>query len=143
MKTVTQIECTLGPAEINAVTSIFSLLTFNNVNTLAINLSETNKNKIFRIITDEPVKAISVIKTSGFDCSLREIIACEIPSHPGAFEAIFSAIDNAKIPIDYAYHGINTVSMIFMAIPENKLNDALMVLKENWITIFDINDISF
>ena len=141
MKTVTQIECALGPAGINAVTRIFSLFTFNNVNTLAINLSDTNKT--LRIIPDEPVKATSVIKTSGFDCSLRNIIACEIPSHPGAFEAIFSALDTAKIPLDYAYHGINAIPIIFLAIPEDKLDEAWMVLKENWITIFDINDILF
>ena len=141
MKTVTQIECTLGPAEINAVTRIFSLLTFNNVNTLAVNLSETNKT--LRIIADEPAKATSVIKTSGFDCSLRKIIACEIPSHPGAFEAIFSSFDTGKIPLDYAYHGVNATPIIFLAIPEDKLDDAWMVLKENWITIFDINDILF
>jgi len=143
MKTVTQIECTLGSAEINAVTRIFSLLTFNNVNTFAVNLSEVNKKKILRIITGEYAKATSVIKTSGFDCSLRKVIACGIPSHPGAFEAIFSALDKAKIPLDYAYHGINAVPIIFLAIPENKFDDALMILKENWITIFDINDISF
>ena len=143
MKTVTQIECVLGQAGINAITRIFSLLTFNNVNTLAVNLSGTNVDKILCIITDEPAKAASVIKTSGFNCSLRKVIACKIPSHPGAFEAIFSIIDSAKIPIDYVYHGINDVPIIFLTVPEDKIDIALAALKENWITFFDLNDILF
>ena len=143
MKFITQIECVLGPAGVNTVTRIVSLFTINNVKALAINLSETNNNKVLRIIADEPVKATSIIKTSGFDCSLRKIIACQIPSHPGAFEAIFSAFDKAKISLDYAYHGTNTIPILFLAIPEDKFDDACVVLQENWITTFDINDILF
>ncbi|MFO8165844.1 MAG: acetolactate synthase [Thermodesulfobacteriota bacterium] len=137
--TVKEINVTLknDPGQLSTVSEI---LDFNGINIIAFYVSTKGRQGSLRFVANDPDKAVVVLKAQGYKIRVTEVIACEIPHHPGGLNSILKPLKKEGINIAYIYPCIscgwteNTAIIILGAIPANR-ERILDVLKDNWIRI--------
>lgn len=84
----------------------------------ALSLAESEDFGIVRVIVDEPLETVQILRREGYVCSITPVLAVEIPDHPGALVRILNILGGAGINLDYSY--------AFLA---KKTNSAFLVLR--------------
>lgn len=69
----------------------------------ALSLADTSDFGILRLIVNDTQKASSILKEKGFTVSKTEVVAVEVPDHPGGLSAILQALDREAINVEYMY----------------------------------------
>ena len=80
-----------------------SALAANNIDLRAIAVSETKEFGIARIIVDDVISAVDVLKEADFVASLNNVIAVEIPDEPGGLDKLLKIFADENINIEYMY----------------------------------------
>lgn len=75
----------------------------NNINIRALSIADTTDFGILRLIVNNPEKAWQVLKAEEFTVSETEIIAVQVPDHPGGLAGILQILEDSKINIEYMY----------------------------------------
>jgi hypothetical protein len=78
-------------------------LSDNDINIRALSIADTSDFGILRIIVNDPEKAVNILKAKDFTVSETNIIAIQIPDHPGGLAGVLQILDNCKINIEYMY----------------------------------------
>jgi len=73
------------------------------INIRALSLADTSDFGILRLIVNDCAKANTVLKEAGFTVSKTEVVAVEVPDHPGGLSAILQALDREAINVEYMY----------------------------------------
>jgi hypothetical protein len=99
------------------------------INIRTLSLADTSDFGILRLIVNDTEKAKSVLKDRGFTVSKTEVVAVEIPDHPGGLADLLLALDKDGINVEYMYafverRGENAV-MIFRFDETQKAIDTL------------------
>lgn len=79
------------------------LLSQSNINLRALSLADTQQYGILRLITPEWQRAVELLKSAGFVAKLTEVLAVEIPDHPGGLADVLDALKGSGVNIDYMY----------------------------------------
>jgi hypothetical protein len=118
------------------LSAISGLLGEEHVNIRGITVSETDDFSVVRFIADFPDKAYNVLSSHGFLTRITEVIAVEVPDHPGGLNAIFKPLKENNINVHYLYAHLgkkhNNPIFIFRVDDAEK---ALDLLKRNWVSI--------
>ena len=96
-----------------------------------------------RIVVNDPEKAVNVLNTAGYDLQVTDVIACELPDHPGGLNAILNPLKSANIDMDYIYPCLGTGEATILIIVAGALKEALGVMEENWIRVIGSELYSF
>ncbi|MFA5055928.1 MAG: amino acid-binding protein [Dehalococcoidia bacterium] len=108
------------------------------INIRAISVADTSKSSTVRFVTDDPVKTANVLKSNGYKTHIDEVIAFEIPDHPGGMRAVLKPLKNAKINVHYFYpflgRGEDWQPIVILGV--DKTEAALEILHKNWIHTF-------
>ncbi len=108
------------------------------INIRAISVADTSDISTVRFVTDDPQKTINVLRSHGYDVRERDVLAVEIPDHPGALQAVLKPLNAAKINVLYLYtflgRGESGQPIVIMGV--DKTEEAIKVLKKNWVTTF-------
>jgi hypothetical protein len=118
------------------LSAISMLLGQEHVNIRGITVSETSDFSVVRFIADFPEKAYNVLSSHGYPTRITEVIAIEIPDHPGALNAIFKPFleNNINVHYLYAHLGKKHNNPIFiLRVDDNE--KALDLLRKNWVNI--------
>lgn len=75
----------------------------NNINIRALSIADTTDFGILRLIVNDPDKAFQVLKASGFTVSTTDVIAVEVPDHPGGLADALDVLQDNNINIEYLY----------------------------------------
>jgi hypothetical protein len=75
----------------------------NDVNMYALVLADTSDYGVARIICDKTDYATQLLRDKGFSVTITEVVAVEIPDHPGGLADLLDAIAAAHIDIGYSY----------------------------------------
>lgn len=134
MKTVKQIDLTLinTPGQLYLVSD---MLGENKINIIACYFTSQEKEVNFHFIASDTDKAINVLKTAGYKIGVKEVIACEIPSHPGGLTAVLRLLKDVDINIDYIYSCFGTGNTTVVIIGVGPVEKALKVMENNWIRV--------
>ncbi|MDO4414151.1 MAG: acetolactate synthase [Erysipelotrichaceae bacterium] len=106
------------------------VLAANHIDMRAISLAETKEYGIARIVVDDVIRAVDILKEADFVTSVNSVIALEIPDEPGALDALLETFASVNVNIEYMYsfiigHERRSAGMIFRvndtAAAENKL----------------------
>lgn len=106
------------------------VLAANQIDMRAISLAETKEYGIARIVVDDVIRAVDILKEADFVTSVNSVIALEIPDEPGALDALLETFASVNVNIEYMYsfiigHERRSAGMIFRvndtAAAENKL----------------------
>ncbi|MEN6407643.1 MAG: ACT domain-containing protein [Thermoguttaceae bacterium] len=73
------------------------------VNLRTLSLAETEHYGILRLIIQDWQRAKEVLEAAGFVVHLVEVVALEVPDHPGGLADVLRVIENAKINVEYMY----------------------------------------
>ena len=73
------------------------------VNIRALSLADTSDFGILRLIVDDVDKGVQVLKDAGHTVSLTEVLAVEVPDHPGGLAGILEKLSEANLNVEYMY----------------------------------------
>ena len=120
--------------EPGTLSRVSELLGREGVNIGAITLADAGDTAIVRLITDDPDKAVSVLKTAGYHVTMRDVIAVQTPDHPGGLSAVLKPLATAGINVLYLYPYLRRMGdeaiLIFRTDAPEK---AEQLLKDNWV----------
>jgi hypothetical protein len=108
----------------------------NDVNLSAFWVGTENKKATLRFITSDPGAAVSVLTGLGLKTTTLDVIAAQVPDHPGGLNTILKILESADINILHIYPCLETKDAVLI-LDVDKTEDAVNVLKNNWINLYD------
>lgn len=109
------------------------------INIRAITVADTSDISTVRFVTDDPKKTENVLKSHGYSIKETDVIAVEVPDHPGGLQAILKPIKAANINVlyFYPYLGRGESGQPIVILGVDKTEEALALLKKNWVKTFE------
>ena len=117
---------------------ISEILRTERINIRAISVADTADISTVRFVTDNPKKTASVLKSSGYTVKETGVLAVEVPDHPGGLQAVLKPLKTASINVTYFYPylGRGESGQPIVIIGVDKTEEAIEVMKNNWVHIF-------
>ena len=97
---------------------VTALLAQAGINLRAISIADTTDFGILRMVADQPDEAVKLLKEQGFTARETDVIAVEVPDHPGELARIMALFRDEGVGIEYLYASL-----------EHKADRAIVVLK--------------
>lgn len=79
------------------------ILADHQIDMRALSIAETKDFGIARIIVDDVLAAVSVLKDADFVASLTSVLAVAVPDEPGGLDKMLQIFADAKVNIEYMY----------------------------------------
>jgi hypothetical protein len=134
---VTQISVSLDnvPGKFLAISEYLGA---EGINIRAISVADTSDISTVRFVTDNPAKTVNVLRSHGYAVKETEVIAVEVPDHPGGLIAVLKPLKATDINVLYLYPylGRGESGQPIVIVGVNKTAEALEVLKKNWVHTF-------
>ena len=73
------------------------------INIRALSLADTSDFGILRLIVDNVDKCVKALRDTGHTVSLTEVLAVEVPDHPGGLAGILDVLAEAGLNVEYMY----------------------------------------
>jgi hypothetical protein len=117
---------------------ISEILRAERINIRAISVADTADISTVRFVTDNMEKTASVLRSNGYAVKETNVIAVEVPDHPGGLQAVLKPLKAANINVTYFYpylgRGESGQPIVIVGI--DKTEEAIKVLKNNWVHTF-------
>ena len=108
------------------------------INIRAISVADTSDISTVRFVTDDPAKTAIVLRSSGYSVKETDVLAVEVPDHPGGLKAVLKPLKSMKINVLYLYtylgRGESGQPIVILGV--DKTEEAIDVLKNNWVHTF-------
>ena len=117
---------------------VSQLLGAEGINIRAISVADTADISTVRFVSDDPGKTINVLKSHGYSVKETEVIAVEVPDHPGGLRAVLKPLKGAKVNVlyFYPYLGRGESGQAIVILGVDKTEKAIEILKKNWVLTF-------
>lgn len=89
------------------------------------------------IIVDDPKKAKDALNAKEIEFTETDVLAVEMPDHPGGMNAVLRPLKDAGINAVTMYPYIGRASNPIMIIEVDHIKKATDVLKRNWVKVWD------
>ncbi len=86
-----------------AVAYITNLLGSNNINIRSLQIADSTDFGILRLIVDDGVKALDLVKKEGYTAKLTDVISVVVPDKPNGLTDLLKLLSDNNIEIDYLY----------------------------------------
>lgn len=118
--------------------SVSENLGAEGVNIRAISVADTADVSTVRFVTDDPEKTVMVLKSHNYSVKETDVLAVEVPDHPGGLLAILKPLKAAGINVHYFYPflGKSPSGQAIVIIGVDRTNDAATVFRKNWVKTF-------
>jgi hypothetical protein len=108
------------------------------INIRAISVADTSDISTVRFVTDNPDKTINVLKSHSYAVKETDVLAVEVPDHPGGFKAVLKPLRDANINVTHLYpflgRGESGQPIVILGVDKTK--EAIEVLQKNWVHTF-------
>ncbi len=108
------------------------------INIRAISVADTSDISTVRFVTDDPEKTINVLRSRGYSVKETEVIAVEVPDHPGGLRAVLKPLKEAGINVLYLYpylgRGESGQPIVILGVDQTE--KTIQVLTKNWVHTF-------
>jgi len=117
---------------------ISDILRAERINIRAISVADTADISTVRFVTDNPEKTASVLRSNSYAVKETSVIAVEVPDHPGGLQAVLKPLKTANINVlyFYPYLGRGESGQPIVIVGLDKTEEAIEVLKNNWVHVF-------
>lgn len=102
MKTVTEISLEL-PNVPGAAARIVELLAGDGISIVALSVQAHGEKGAVALVAVDTPRAVKLLESAGYAPSERQILAAEVPSHPGGLNTILKVLAAAGLNIDRLY----------------------------------------
>lgn len=108
------------------------------INIRAISVADTSDVSTVRFVTDVPEKTTNVLRSHGYSVKETDVLAVEVPDHPGGLQAVLKPLKAANINVHYLYPylGRGESGQPIIIVGVDKTEKAREVLKKNWVHTF-------
>ena len=115
--------------------NLSQLLGAEGINIRAVSLTESSEISIIRFVADNPEKTVNVLQSHGYSVKETDVIAVEVPDHPGGLQAILKPLTSANINVLnlYSYLGRGKSGQAIVIVDVHRIEEAIEVLKRNWV----------
>ncbi|OHD72391.1 MAG: hypothetical protein A2W19_13675 [Spirochaetes bacterium RBG_16_49_21] len=119
--------------------AVSEYLGVEGINIRAITVADTSDISTVRFVTDDPQKTVNVLKSHGYAVKETDVIAVEVPDHPGGLQAILKPLKASSINVLYFYPflGRGESGQPIVIIGVDKTEEAVAILRKNWVHTFD------
>jgi hypothetical protein len=107
-----------------------------NIRAISVGLESKEVSSIC-IVVDDPKKAKNALSSEDIDFVETDVIAVEMPDHPGGMNAVLKPLRDAKINAITMYPYIGRASNPIIIMEVDNLKVATDVLKRNWVKLWD------
>ena len=108
------------------------------INIRAISVADTSDISTVRFVSDDPERTANVLRSHGYSVKETDVIAVEVPDHPGGLQAVLKPLKQANINVTYFYpylgRGESGQPIVILGV--DKTDEAVAVLKKNWVHTF-------
>lgn len=108
------------------------------INIRAISVADTSDISTVRFVTDDPVKTANVLRSNGYAVKETDVLAVEVPDHPGGLVAVLKPLRTMKINVLYLYpylgRGESGQPIVILGV--DRTEEAVDVLNKNWVHTF-------
>ncbi len=117
---------------------VSELLATEGINIRAISVADTSDMSTVRFVTDNPEKTANVLRSHSYSVKETDVIAVEVPDHPGGLRAVLKPLKEASINVTYFYPylGRGESGQPIVIVGVDKTEEAVEVLKSNWVHTF-------
>ncbi len=115
---------------------IVSHLYENDVNVRAFWVGIEGKKPTLRCITSNPEMAVSVLTGLGFEVTTADVIAAQVPDHPGGLNTILKILQSEGINIIHMYPWFETNEPVLI-LKVDRPEHAVRAFQDNWIRLYD------
>ncbi len=117
---------------------VSELLGAEGINIRAISVADTADISTVRFVTDNPEKTANVLRSHSYSVRETDVIAVEVPDHPGGLRAVLKPLKETNINVTYFYpylgRGESGQPIVILGV--DKTDEAIEVLKKNWVHTF-------
>ena len=108
------------------------------INIRGISVADTSDISTVRFVTDNPEKTANVLRSHGYSVKETDVIAVEVPDHPGGLQAVLKPLKSASINVlyFYTYLGRGESGQPIVIVGVDRTEEALEVLRRNWVHTF-------
>ena len=108
------------------------------INIRAISVADTSDISTVRFVSDDPQKTANVLRSHGYSLRETDVLAVEVPDHPGGLQAVLRPLKGANINVLYLYPylGRGESGQPIVIVGVDKTEEAIAVLKKNWVHTF-------
>ncbi len=131
--------CVQMDNETGALHQVTELLKLEGVNIRAISVLDSGEAAaVVRMMVDDPELAANALASGGIVFFEEEVIAAEVPDHPGGLHAVLESLKVAGINVLqlYSYLGRSGPHAILILVVDQP-EEASAVLRQNWVRVFD------
>ena len=114
--------------------TVSEILGREGVNIRAISVADTSDISTVRFVVDDPEKAKNILIGGGYDPKETDVLAVEIPDHPGSVNAVLKPLKAAGINVHYLYPHLGRIddnAIVILGV--DKTEEAQKVLADNWV----------
>ena len=108
------------------------------INIRAISVADTSDISTVKFVTDNPEKTANVLRSHGYSIRETDVIAVEVPDHPGGLQAVLKPLKDSSINVLYFYpylgRGESGQPVVILGV--DRTEEAVEVLKKNWVHTF-------
>jgi hypothetical protein len=116
--------------------AVSELLGREGVNIRAISVADTSDISTVRFVVDDHEKATNILTGGGYDPKEIDVLAVEIPDHPGSVSAVLKPLEAAGINVHYLYPHLGRMhGQAIVILGVDKPDEAQKVLAANWVKI--------
>jgi hypothetical protein len=109
----------------------------NGINIIGLSVADTADISAVRFVANDPEKAVNVLKSHGFGVRVTEVLAVGTPNHPGGLNAVLRPLKEQNINVLYLYTCLGTGERTVLIVGVDKMEEAVQVLKKNWVQMYD------
>ncbi len=109
----------------------------NGINIIGISVADTADISAIRFVASDPEKAANVLKTHGYSIKITEVLAVEAPNHPGGLNAVLKPLKEISINVNYLYTCLVRGEKTVLIVGVDKTEEAIQVLRKNWVHMYD------
>ncbi len=114
----------------------------SSINIRALSIADTIDYGLLRLIVNEPAAAKEALTNAGFTVALTEVLAIEVPDHPGGLAGIIDILAEAGTNIEYMYAFVGkTGENAIVVFRIEKIDEAIPALQEKGVRILTGKDI--
>jgi hypothetical protein len=107
-----------------------------NIRAISVGLESKEVSSIC-IVVDDPKKAKNAFISEAVEFEESDVMAVEMPDHPGGMNAVLKPLRDAKINAIAMYPYIGRASNPIMIMEVDNIKVATEVLKRNWVKLWD------
>ena len=104
------------------------------VNVRAISVADTSDRSTVRFVFDDPDKAKNMLIANGYTPKETEVLAVEMPDHPGGMLSVLKPLMAAGVNVHYLYPHlgrVNNNAIVILGV--DRTEEAQKVLADNWV----------